>query len=75
MIIEVILLILAIPAGFIIAWMAKDELKQGKKWFKLIAMTFPAFGLLFWIYGISYIALTCAFIAIAGYISLIEGNR
>lgn len=30
---NVILLILAIPTGFIISWYARDELIQGRRWF------------------------------------------
>ncbi|HLF53813.1 MAG TPA: hypothetical protein VI544_01410 [Candidatus Nanoarchaeia archaeon] len=75
MIIEIILLILAVPVGFLIAWMARDELKNGRKWFRAIFITFFSFGGLFWIYGLDYLALTCAFIAIVGLISFIKGNK
>lgn len=75
MIIELILLILAVPVGFLIAWMARDELKNGRKWFRAIFITFFALGGLFWIYDFGYIALTCAFIAIVGLISFIKGNK
>lgn len=75
MIIEIFLLALAIPVGLLISWMAKDELKQGRKWFRAIFIIFIAFGGLFWIYDLRYIALTCFFIAIVGLISFIKGKK
>ena len=75
MIMEIILLVFAIPTGLLIAWMAKDELKQGRKWFKLLVVSSLAVGLLSWIYNLAYIALTCAFIAIVSSISLLKGKN
>jgi len=72
MIIEIILLILGIPVGLLIAWMCKDELKQGFRWFRMLVILSLVLALFFWIYGIGYIALTCAFIAIVSLISVIK---
>ena len=75
MIIEAILIVLAIPVGFLIAWMAKDELKQGKRWFRLLTIASIALSSVFWVYGVSYAALTSLFIAIVAFISLIEAGK
>jgi uncharacterized membrane protein len=72
---DIFLLVLAIPAGFLLSWMAKDELKEGKKWFKALFIISLILTVLFLIYGISYAALTSAFVAIVSLISLIKGCK
>ena len=72
MVIEIILLLLAVPVGLLISWMAKDELKSGRKWFGRIFVVSIALSGLFFVYNISYISLTCIFIAIVSLISLIR---
>jgi len=72
---DIFLLVLAIPAGFILAWLAKDELKDGKKWFKALFVISLILTGVFWVYGISYAALTSAFVAIVSLISLIKGCK
>lgn len=73
-IISIILLVLAIPVGYLIAWMCKDELKQRAKWFRLIVILSIALALFFWLYGFGYIALTCMFMAIVSFISVIKAK-
>ena len=74
MLIEIIILLLAIPTGFLIAALTKDELIQGRKWFKILilASILGVFG--FWIYGFPYISWTCGFILIVSLISLIKSE-
>ena len=48
MILEVLILILAIPTGFLIAWMAKDELIDGQKWFRALIILGLLGGMLFY---------------------------
>ena len=74
MILEVLILILAIPTGFLIAWMAKDELIDGQKWFRALIILGLLGGMLFYFYGLGYIALTCLFIAIVAFISLMKSR-
>jgi cytochrome b len=64
-----LILFLAIPAGYLIAWMAKDELSAGRKWFGLLVIAGLALALAFWILGYGYAAATCLFIAIVGFVS------
>lgn len=75
MITEIILLLLAIPAGFLVAWLAKDELKDGEKWFRILVIASLVFALFFWIFGFIYISLTLVFIAIVSLISLVRGSK
>lgn len=74
MITEIILLLLAIPTGLLVAWLAKDELKSGRKWFKALVIASLALTLFFWIFGFAYISLTLAFIAIVSLVSLVKGK-
>lgn len=74
LIIEFILLVLAIPAGFLIAWLARDELVDGKKWFRTLVIASLALGGMFWLAGFVYISLSLIFIAIASFISLVKSN-
>jgi uncharacterized protein YacL len=74
MLIELIILILGIPVGLLIAWMCKDELKQGFRWFRMLVILSLVLALFFWLYGLGYIALTCGFIAIVSLISVIKAK-
>jgi len=74
MIVEIILLVLAIPAGFLIAWMARDELAEGRKWFRAMVIASLTLAILFWILGFVYISLTLIFITIVSFISLIKSR-
>lgn len=70
MIYEIIILLIAIPIGYLIAWTARDELVQGRKWFKiLIVLTFLC-SVVFYIREERYSILAAAFIAIVSGISL-----
>jgi len=33
---NILILLTAIPAGYVLAWLCKDELVDGRKWFKII---------------------------------------
>jgi len=74
LIIEIILLILAVPAGLLIAYLARDELIQGQKWFKILVIASLALAGLFWMMNLDYISLTLVFIAIASFVSLVKSK-
>jgi ABC-type antimicrobial peptide transport system permease subunit len=61
-------LILAIPAGYLLAYLTKDELKQGRKWFKLLAILSLILGIIFSFFNLT-ISLSLAFIFIVSFIS------
>lgn len=33
---NILILLTAIPAGYVLAWLCKDELVDGRKWFRII---------------------------------------
>ena len=71
MLLEILILILAIPTGYLLAWLTKDELIQGRKWFKLIVLLSSVSAIIFVFYNLT-IALALAFISIVTIISLIK---
>ncbi|MCH7568814.1 MAG: hypothetical protein IIA87_05320 [Nanoarchaeota archaeon] len=71
---EIIILALAVPSGFLIAWLAKDELIQGRKWFRILIISSILFGIWFYLIGQSYIVWVFGFILIVSLIGLIKSN-
>ena len=74
MILEVIILILAFPVGYLIAYWTRDELIQGRKWFKMIIIASILGGFWFFIIGEDYISLTLIFILISTFISYLKSH-
>ena len=72
MFLTIIILLLAIPIGYLIAYLTKEELKQGKKYFKIIIALAFISGIYFYIVEIPYAVSTSAFIAIVTFISIIK---
>lgn len=71
MVIEIILLLLAIPVGFLIAYMARDELIDGRKWFEILFILGVIFGIGLYLYGLKAGSYTSIFIAVVSLISYI----
>jgi O-antigen ligase len=69
MIISIAILLLAIPAGFLIAWMARDELVSRRKWVKAIIILSFFLGILFFVFKKNEIGFSLAFIMIVSLIS------
>ena len=74
MIIEISLLILAVPVGFLLAWMTGDELVVVRKWFMALLVMSVVAGIGFYVFGLGYIGGTFGFIAIVSFISLMKGK-
>ncbi|MEM4271735.1 MAG: hypothetical protein QXD13_01450 [Candidatus Pacearchaeota archaeon] len=74
MIFEILILILAIPTGYLIAWLCRDELVQGRKWFDALIILGLIFTIGSYVFGKGIIALTCIFIAIVAFISRIKSK-
>ncbi len=72
MLIEIIILILGIPAGYLIAWLARDELVAGRMWFKILIIISILIGIIFYFFDRIYISLSTAFIVIVSAISLMK---
>ncbi|MBX4212166.1 hypothetical protein KW787_01775 [Candidatus Pacearchaeota archaeon] len=68
--ISVLLIILAIPTGYIIAWFARDELIMGRKWFKALIALSVILSLLFIVKAMKAEAFSSLFIGIVAVISL-----
>ena len=71
-IVVTLIIALAVPIGFLIAWLAGDELVQGRKWFKILFILGIASGLGCYIYGFKTEGLTSFFVAIVSLISYIK---
>jgi len=66
----VLILLTAIPAGLLVAWLTKEELRDGRKWFKAIIVASLA-GCLVALFFKNYtIMLTLLYMAIATSMSL-----
>jgi len=74
MLIEILVLLLSIPIGFLIAWLAKDELLKGQKWFRVVLIASVLVGIWFAITGFPYITWTAGFISVVVLISLIRAR-
>jgi len=70
MLLDWIILILAIPSGYLIAWLARDELIQGRFWFKVLIYLSLIIGVIFYFLERFYISLTMGFIIVVSAISL-----
>ena len=75
MFIELLLLIVAIPVGFLIAWLTKDELVSGRKYFRILIIVSILVGVWFWLTGYSYISWTVGFILIVSLVSLVKSDK
>lgn len=73
-ILNVAILILAIPVGFLIAWMGRDELKQGRKYFRILLIASLIIGAYGFFFGKNYVSLTMGFVFIVSIISLIKSK-
>jgi hypothetical protein len=74
MILNIFFILLAIPSGFLIAWLASDELVSGKKYFRILIIVsiLGAIGGIF--YDLIYLSLTFVFYFIISLISLIKSE-
>ncbi|OIO80417.1 hypothetical protein AUJ84_03595 [Candidatus Pacearchaeota archaeon CG1_02_32_132] len=74
MILNLLILFLGVPIGLLIAWLARDELKQGRKWFRIMIILSLLGGLWFWLIGRVYISLTWGFIFIIVLVALAKSQ-
>lgn len=63
-------LLLSIPVGFWIAWLCRDELIQGRIWFKLIILLSILVIILAYFYSKPVILITMVFVIMVSSISL-----
>ncbi len=65
----ILILILSFPSGYLLAYLCRDELIAGRKWFKLLALISFILAIVFLFFNLT-IALACIFISIVSLISL-----
>jgi len=70
---EIIAVLLAIPVGYLIAYMASDELIQGRIWFRTLLTIGAILAVWFYLARIYYLSLTCVFIFIISFITYTKG--
>lgn len=76
MIVEILILALAIPVGFLIAYLARDELIAGRKWFLALALLSVLFGIFSYLFlGNLEVALSCYFVSIVSLVSMTAGRN
>jgi len=68
----ILVLLLAFPAGYLLAYLCKDELVAGRKWFKLLALISTILAVIFVFFNVT-ISLTLIFISVVSLISLSKG--
>ena len=73
-VLSIVALALSIPVGFLISSLTKDELKQGRAWFRALFILSVCFGVWFVLIGIYHIALTIFFIGIVALISFLKSG-
>jgi amino acid permease len=69
-----LILLLAVPVGFLVSWLSRDELIQGRKYFRILVITSILAFLGFWLYGRPIEAWSSGFIGIVSLVSLITSG-
>ena len=72
MILEIIVLLFAFPIGYLIAWLAKDELIIGRNWFYLIIVLSFFVGIWFYFIRFPEGTWTAVFMIISCFVSLVK---
>lgn len=72
---NVLLLLLAIPVGYLIAWLCKDELVAYRRYFRILIIVGIIGGIGFWLYGLITESLTMWFVAIISLVSFVLSGK
>lgn len=73
-IIDIIILLLAIPTGYIIAYLCKDELAKGRYWFLVLILLSFIIGSWFYLSDNYVIMNSCFFITIISLVSYLKSR-
>jgi hypothetical protein len=71
---EILILLTAIPVGFLIAYMTEEELKDGRKYFRLIFYLSVSLAIIFSFINRRIESLSLAYLAITSFISYIKSK-
>lgn len=63
------ILLLAVPVGFLIAWMARDELVSGRGWFRGLVVVGVVLGVGGWLFGFNSVGWSGGFVAVVSFVS------
>tara|TARA_Y100000310_G_C20674537_1_gene812185 strand:+ start:333 stop:590 length:258 start_codon:yes stop_codon:yes gene_type:complete len=74
LILAVVVLILAVPVGYLIAWLARDELLVGRKYFRILIIGSILAGIWFYLVKRWELVLSMAFLLIISLISLVKSQ-
>ena len=69
---ELLILVLAVPVGFLLAWLGRDELIEGRVCFRILIITSILGGAWFFLIGQRSIGYTFGFVLIISVISFVK---
>ncbi len=69
-----LILLLAVPVGFLIAWLGRDELIQGRKYFRILIIVSILGSIFSFIYLERFYLYSFLFVLIVSLISLIKSE-
>ena len=73
-VLTLIVLVLAVPVGFLVSWFARDELVPGRVWLRMLVIVSVASVLWFWLTKSPAEALTSLFILIVSSVGLVKSK-
>lgn len=68
-VIIIALFVFYLALGYLLSYLARDELKQGRKWFMALTIVGLVAGIIFIIFGEKNIGINCLGIALTGFVS------
>jgi hypothetical protein len=71
---EIVILALGIPAGYLLAWLGRDELVSGRKWFRVLIIVGILSGIWLFLVGERSGAWTSGFAVVVGLVSLVKSE-
>jgi hypothetical protein len=74
MFLEVIVLMLAIPFGYLVAYLSRDELLMGVRYFRIMIIASVLLGVWFWLTGAAYLVWTFGFVFVVSIVGLVKAG-
>lgn len=72
LILSIVIIVLAIPVGYLLAYLCKDELVKGRKWFRHLITSSIILSAASFFYGFPEFSITFLFILIVSWISYVK---
>lgn len=67
---EILIILLGLPAGYLIAYLCRDELVDGRVWFEILIVLSFILGIVFYLKDSMYVTWTLAFISLISLVSV-----